>query len=151
MAVFETSLILEVTAEQAFDFLIRPANHEKLSPPGMGLKFVNSPEAFALGTQFEFKIQAWGQILTAKHEIIEFERPTLFVEQQVQGTLKQWRHEHRFEMNPDGKLVIGDYIEFQPPGGLMGLMVTESKILDNLEDGFYHRHQQLRKLLKGMA
>lgn len=151
MAVFETSLTLDGSVERAFDFLIRPANHEKLSPPGVGLRFFNAPEEFALGSQFEFKIQAWGQVLSAKHEIIEFTRPTLFIEQQVQGTLKQWRHEHRFEIDQAGKLVISDYIEFLPPGGLLGLMVTESKILDTLEDGFYHRHQQLRKLLNGTA
>jgi hypothetical protein len=27
------------------------------------------------------------------------------------------------------------------------MMATESKLLENFEDGFYHRHQQLRKLL----
>lgn len=149
MAVFETSLVLEATPEQAFDFLIRPANHEKLSPPGVGLKFVNAPEEFALGTQFEFKIQAWGLVQTTMHEIIEFQRPGLFVEQQVKGPLKHWRHEHRFEIDQDGKVIILDFIEFAPPGGLLGMMATESKILENLEDGFYHRHQQLRKLLKG--
>lgn len=151
MAHFETSLTLEVTREQAFDFLIRPANHELLSPPGVGLKFVNPPEEFQLGTEFEFKIQAWGIVQTSRHEITEFRRPELFVERQVKGPLKSWRHEHRFEVGPDGKVIIIDAIEFEPPGGLLGMMATESKILDNLEDGFFHRHQQLKKLLKGIA
>lgn len=149
MAVFETSITLEVTLEQAFDFLIRPANHEKLSPPGVGLRFVNPPDVFQLGSQFEFKIQAWGVVQTTRHEITEFRRPDLFVEQQVKGPLKSWRHEHRFQLDQNGHVIIIDSIEFQPPGGLLGMMATESKILDNLEDGFYYRHQQLKKLLKG--
>jgi ligand-binding SRPBCC domain-containing protein len=149
MAVFETSLVIDGTIEQAFDFLIRPANHEKLSPPGVGLRFVNPPEEFVLGTQFEFKIQSWGLVHSSKHEIIEFDRPDLFVEQQIQGPLKYWRHEHRFETNTEGKVVIIDIIDFAPPGGILGMMATESVLLENLEDGFYHRHQQLRKLLKG--
>ncbi len=151
MAVFETSLILDATPEQAFDFLIRPANHEKLSPPGVGLRFVNPPEVYALGTQFEFKIQAWGIVQTMTYEIVEFQRPGIFIERQIQGPMKHMQQEHRFEIDKNGQLVITDIIEFTPPGGLLGLMATESKILENLEDGFYHRHQQLRKLLKGTA
>lgn len=149
MAVFETSLTLDVTPEQAFDFLIRPANHEKLSPPEVGLRFVNPPEAYSPGCQFEFKIQAWGVVQSLKYEIVEFQRPGIFIERQIQGPMKSMQQEHRFEINQDGQLVITDVIEFLPPGGLLGMIATEAKILDNLEDGFYYRHQQLRKLLKG--
>ena len=30
----------------------------------------------------------------------------------------------------------------------IGLLVTKAKILDSLEEGFYYRHEQLRKLLE---
>lgn len=147
MAVFETSLILDVSPERAFNFLIVPANHERLSPPEVGLKFVNPPAEFALGTQFEFKVQAWGLVQSMKYEIIEFDRPNVYVERQIHGPLKHFRNESRFEINQDGKLVITNIIEFAPPGGILGMMATESKLLENFEDGFYYRHQQLRKLL----
>ena len=151
MAVFETSLVLNVTREQAFDFLIRPANHERISPPELGLRFVNPPDELALGTKFEFKLQAWGMVRSATHEIIRFERPLIYVERQIQGSLKSWQHEHRFEVNSAGQVVITDRIEFAPPGGLTGMLVTESKLRENLEDGFHYRHQQLKKLLEGAA
>lgn len=148
MPVFETSVILDVSPEQAFDFLIRPANHELLSPPEVGLRFTNAPVEFTLGSQFEFKVQAWGIVQTMKYEIIQFERPHVYVERQITGPLKQFRNETRLELNPQGKLLVTNVIEFAPPGGILGMMATESKLLENFEDGFYYRHQQLRKLLK---
>lgn len=151
MAVFETSLVLKAPVERVFDFSIRPANIVRISPPVLGLKFVDSPEAYSPGAKFEFKVQAWGTVQTSLFEIVEFERPNVFVEVQLKGPMKSWLHEHRFTVNADGQTVVSNRIEFTPPGGLVGLLVTESKILDNLEDGFFHRHQQLRKLLEGTA
>ena len=149
MAVFETSLLLNAPIEKVFDFAIRPANIIRISPPVLGLKFVNPPEAYSMGAKFEFKVQAWGTIQTSHFEIVEFDRPNLFVEIQLKGPMKSWRHEHRFSVHSDGQTLVANRIEFTPPGGLVGLMVTEAKILDNMEDGFYHRHQQLKKLLEG--
>lgn len=150
MAVFETSVILDCDLDRVFEFMISLVNHEKLSPPGVGLKFVNPPGLVEMGTQFEFKMQAWGSVQTARHEIIQFERPTLYVERAIRSPMKSYLHEHRFETDSSGKTVMTDRIEFSPPGGILGMLVTEDKILDSLEDGFYHRHQQLKKLLKGM-
>lgn len=149
MAVFETSLVLNITPEKAFDFLILPVNIARISPPQIGLKFVNPPDALSFGVQFEVKVQAWGTVQTSVFEVIEFERPHCYIEKQFKGPMKSWIHEHRYTLNSDGQTIISNRIEFTPPGGLVGLMVTESKIIDNLEDGFYYRHQQLRKLLEG--
>jgi ligand-binding SRPBCC domain-containing protein len=149
MAVFETSVILECSPDVAFAYMISPVNHEKLSPPDVGLRFVNPPATIELGSQFEFKIQAWGTVQTSRHEIIQFERPTLYIEKAIRSPMKSYWHEHRFEIDANGLTKMTDRIEFTPPGGILGLLVTEDKILDNLEDGFYFRHQVLQKLLKG--
>ena len=149
MAVFETSLVLNITPEKAFDFLILPVNIARISPPELGLKFVEPPDALSFGIQFEVKVQAWGTVQTSVFEVIEFERPHCYIEKQVKGPMKSWVHEHRYTLNSDGQTIISNRIEFTPPGGLVGLLVTEAKIIDNLEDGFYYRHQQLRKLLQG--
>ncbi len=151
MAVFETSLVLNAPLERVFDFAIRPENIARISPPVLGLRFVNPPEEYTLGSKFEFKVQAWGTVQTSHFEIVEFDRPNVFVEIQLKGPMKSWRHEHRFASNADGQTVVSNRIEFAPPGGLVGMLVTESKILDSMDDGFYHRHQQLKKLLEGTA
>lgn len=147
MAVFETHVTVDCPRHQAFEFLLRPANVVTISPPEMGLFFVDPPEVIQVGSQFEFKVQGYGQVQTMMHEITALVPPEQFTERQVRGLFKLWIHEHLFESIDEGRTKITDRIEFQRPGGVLGLLVTEQKIYDQLEDAFDHRHLQLKKLL----
>lgn len=149
MTHFESSVSVECSLETAFNFLLRPANISKVSHPDIGLTFTAAPEVIELGSLLEFKILARGQVQQITHEITLFERPLQFVEKQIRGPFKHWVHTHTFDASDEGVIVISDKIEFERPGGLIGLLVTEEKILDSLEDGFAHRHAQLRTLLAG--
>lgn len=146
METFEASIKLPCSMRDAFEFLIQPANIKLISPAGMGLFFVKAPERLCLGAQMHFKVQAYGVVREAVHEVTEFAVSERFVEQQISGPMKQWIHEHLFEESSDG-VVITDRIQFEPPGGVVGLVINKSRILDNLEEGFDHRHSRLEKLL----
>ncbi len=146
MAEFERSVSVSSPLEEVFDFLLRPENIVKISPPEMGLNFVNALEVVSLGSVMEFKVLARGQVQHIAHEITHFDHPTQFIEKQVKGPFKLWEHVHAFEAEGDSVVII-DRISFEPPGGLIGLLVTEQKILESLDDGFSHRHEQLQKLL----
>lgn len=147
MPVFETSVTLECPAERAFDFLLRPANIARISPPDLGLAFVNAPDVLKFGSQFEFKVQAYGHVQTMLHEITQLEPGRLITETQIKGLLGHWVHEHKFEARGEGLVAVIDKIDFAPPPGMLGLLVTANKILDQLDEGYFHRHRQLQKLL----
>lgn len=147
MPVFETSVTLDCPRERAFEFLLRPANIARISPPELGLAFTSAPDVVELGSRIEFKIQGFGQVQTLVHEITRLVHPEQLVETQVRGLFSRWVHEHAFEVNSQGQVVVTDRIEFQPPAGLLGFLVTANRVLDQLEEGFEHRHDQLRKLL----
>jgi ligand-binding SRPBCC domain-containing protein len=147
MPIFETHVTVECPRAQAFDFLLQPANVAAISPPEMGLHFVEAPEVIDIGSRIEFKVQGFGQVQTMVHEITTLVRPDRFVEQQVRGLFKLWIHEHLFEEIDAGRTKITDRIEFQRPGGVMGLLVTEHRIFEQLEDAFEYRHHQLQKQL----
>lgn len=149
MPVFESRVTIECPRERVFDFLLRPANVALISPPEMGLSFVSAPEIVQLGSRIEFKIQGYGTVQTMVHEITGLKHPEHITETQVQGLFGQWIHEHGFEMNSRGHAVVIDRIEFEPPGGFIGLLVTPAKIQEQLEDAFAHRHEQLQKYLTG--
>ena len=42
-------------------------------------------------------------------------------------------HEHLVEEAPAGEVVAIDRIEFEPPGGMLGFLITKRRILDELE------------------
>lgn len=147
MAVFETSVTLPCTQQEAFEFLLRPANIVQISPPDLGLFFLDAPEVVQKGSRLKFRIQGFGQIRESEHEIVELEHHSQITENQIKGLLPRWVHEHLFSTNSDGETIVTDRIDFDPPGGVLGLLVTRSRILDQLEEGFDHRHAQLLKLL----
>lgn len=151
LASFETSLLLNCTAETVFDFLVRPANVLKISPPEMQVSFFQPPEVLELGSRIEFEVRGYGQAQQMIHEITQIEVPTGFTEQQVKGPMKHWIHEHVFESAGDGGITVIDRIEFEPPGGLLGFLLTESRIVGSLQSGFAHRHRQLKQLLETNA
>ncbi len=147
MPVFETSVTLDCPRERAFEFLLRPANVALISPPDLGLAFTSAPDVVELGSRIEFRIQGFGQVQTLVHEITHLVHPEQIVETQVRGLFSRWVHEHSFEATPEGTVIVTDRIDFQPPTGLLGFLVTANRILEQLEEGFEHRHEQLQKLL----
>ena len=151
MPLFETSVTLECPRERAFEFLLRPANVALISPPEMGLSFTSAPEVVELGSRLEFKVQGYGQVQTMVHEITNLVHPEQITETQIRGLFAKWVHEHSFEMNERGQVVVIDRIDFKPPAGLLGLLITSNRILVELEDGFAHRHRQLQKLLAELS
>ncbi len=147
MPVFETSVTLDCPLDRAFEFLLRPANIALIAPPDLGLAFIDAPEVLELGSRIEFKVQTFGQVQTMLHEITQFEEGRQITETQIKGLLGHWIHEHKFEAQGEGQVVVVDRIDFNPPPGMLGLLVTANKILDQLDDGYFYRHRQLQKLL----
>jgi len=150
MAAFETEVNVQATVEELFDFLIQPINIKAISPPEMGLKFIEAPDKYSNECEVRFAVQTMGQIQEFTHRITHFDEPNLFIEELIVGPLPLWKHSHHFATTDAGLTTLKDVIEFKPPGGLIGLMMSEARILDSLEDGFYYRHQQLSKNFPSM-
>ncbi|MEW9548286.1 cyclase [Nonomuraea sp. NPDC050783] len=52
------------------------------------------------------------------------ERPGYFVDEQVAGPFRHWRHAHHFVLAPDGQsTIMRDVVEFAAPAGPLGAAV----------------------------
>lgn len=147
MAVFETNVSVQSSLDDAFELLIKPQTLAEISPPAAQITIVKAPERFENGSQFEFTLGGFGLPQRMIHEIFDVLPPSGFSERVIKSPIKQWVHEHIFEPAGDGVVII-DRITFEPPGGIIGFMLTEEKILQSLEGGFVHRHAALKRLLQ---
>ena len=146
MPIFESRTDLPASVEQVFDVIVRPANLQEIAPPDMQFVFVDPPEMISLGQRLTCKAQAYGMIQTLNYEIVEFKAPLQFREKMVEGPLQLWLHDYIIEQQPSGRTVtLINRIEFQPPAGLLGFIVTADKIMEALEDGFDYRREILNK------
>lgn len=146
MAEYEHQQRLPCRVESLFDFLARPANQVRLSQPESRLTFHDPPEVIAAGDELEFEVRAYGATQSVVHEIITVERPRLIVERMLHGPLEELEHEHLFEPDTGGTLLI-DRIRFQPPGGMIGLLLTEARLRKSFDDSFAYRRQILERLV----
>ena len=144
MPVFEASVDLACSPETAFEFLAHPENIRLITPSSVMLVFDAAPQRLSLGARMEFRVQAYGVVRSAVHEVTAWNEPRSFVERQVAGPLGSWEHAHLFQSISNGVRVT-DRIEFSPPGGMLGLLINERKIREALDAGFGHRHHELEK------
>jgi len=147
MAVFEYETILECSPESLFAFLRRPQNVAQVSKPDLGITFTSAPELIEEGSRIDFQIVSFGQVIKASHLIKRLDEPRLVVEEQISGPMKAWTHRHEYVPVESG-VAKRDIIDFQLPGGILGLLISEAKVIDHLDDGCYYREQRLKELVE---
>jgi ligand-binding SRPBCC domain-containing protein len=145
MAQFENSACLGRPIEEVFDFFVHPANLPVVSPPELHLEVAEAPEKLELGARLVVKGRRWGIPHRVVSEVVAFEPNVGFVDEQVEGPFRHWVHTHRFESLPDSTRVL-DHIDFAPPGGFMGLIVTTSFIEKDLAWMIDYRNQKLHEV-----
>jgi ligand-binding SRPBCC domain-containing protein len=148
MAILEGSISIRCPVERVFDFLTLTENFPKIVPPDLQLRLVQAPERLALGSRFEVQILGFGVPQNVIYEITEFVAPHRFQESQVKGPLGRYVHEHVLVAEVDGAVLVMDRIEFEPPGGLLGFLLTAERLRTSLQDGMTHRHRELKRLLE---
>lgn len=142
---FENRTELSASPQQVFDYILRPENLQAIAPPQAQLVFVQPPPVIELGCRLVCKMQTNGMIQQIAYEIVDLVYPERYTEKMVQGPLRFWLHDSIVEASPNGSTLI-NRIEFEPPGGLLGLIVGEKVIMEALEEGFDHRAVALQKV-----
>ena len=140
---FETHVSLPCTREALFEFLLRPANVITLNPPELNVSLIEAPEIVGQGSLVRFQIEYFGFKQQMLHEITDFNPPEGFLLREREGVLKKFEHLHRFESLAGGGSVLYETIEYEPPGGMIGFLLSEAKVQEGMEKNFSHRHAKL--------
>lgn len=131
---------------EVFGFFSRAENLEVLTPPWLNFKILEvKPEPIRQGTLINYSLRLHGIPLRWTSEIVEWEPPHRFVDLQLRGPYKQWRHEHCFEAR-DGGTLISDTITLALPLGALGRLVYKIKVRSDVEEIFIFRKEKIRAL-----
>lgn len=85
------------------------------------------------------------QRLTVK--ITVFDRPRLFVDEMVNGAFASMKHQHKFEPDGDGTLMLDEFY-FTAPFGFLGRMAERMFLTRYMRNFLYERNQALKNLLE---
>jgi ligand-binding SRPBCC domain-containing protein len=146
--VFEASQVIPRQVEEVFAFFRTLANLVQMSPPQLHLRLVEGPALIELGARIVLQGRRWGLPQRMVSEITAFEAGVSFTDTQIEGPFRRWVHRHSFEAVPEGTRVR-DHIEYEPPGGLLGLIVRAGMIESDLKWLFDYRQKKAAALLSG--
>jgi ligand-binding SRPBCC domain-containing protein len=147
MPTFETQITLARPVADVFDFLCHPVNLIGVTPPEFNLTVVEAPDPLHLGARMVLQGRRWGFAQRVVSEITAFEPNLLMTDEQREGPFKKWTITHRLEAIPEGtRMTI--HIDFEPPGGLLGLLVTADRTRAELKELYAYREKRLRELLE---
>ncbi|HEY7698854.1 MAG TPA: SRPBCC family protein [Vicinamibacteria bacterium] len=144
------SLEFEVTvprrAAEVFPFFADARNLERLTPPWLRFEIVTrEPIPMHAGAFIDYRLRWHGIPLRWTSRITEWEPPRRFVDEQVRGPYRMWRHEHLFE-EVDGGTRVRDrvlYAVFAPD------VVERLFVRRDVERIFAYRQERLRELFDG--
>lgn len=97
----------------------------------------------ALDDEVTWSARHFGLPFTMTSRIVEFERPTWFVDEQLRGPFAAFRHEHRFETRGDATRMY-DYVTLSAPLGPLGEIAERTFLTRRLRSLIEQRNAHLR-------
>ncbi|HVF70831.1 MAG TPA: SRPBCC family protein [Chthoniobacterales bacterium] len=139
---FETELWVPRPREEVFAFFADAANLDAITPPWVCFKTLTPvPIEMGAGTLIDHKLRIHGIPIRWRTQITVWEPPRRFVDEQLRGPYRLWRHEHLFEER-EGGTMVRDRVEYAV---LFDFLVHELFVRRDVEKIFAYRTENLRK------
>jgi ligand-binding SRPBCC domain-containing protein len=144
----ERSQLVERSLEETFGFFADAANLQALTPEFLHFQITTPlPIQMRAGTLIDYRLRLFGLPIEWRTRIEEFVPRSGFVDSQVHGPYRLWRHRHEFHQTDEGVLVV-DKVDYQLPLGLAGSVAQAVFVGATLRKIFAYRQQQIRQLLR---
>lgn len=147
MPTFETIDYYPQPLERVFDFFRHPANLTRAAPAELSLQVTEAPEVLEAGSRVVVQVRRMGFSQRIVSEITTLEPNAAIVQEQREGPFRKWVQSQRFKAAPEGGTEVTFTIDFEPPGGMLGMFLTTAKIEEDLNRLAEYREQKVRALL----
>jgi len=143
VSTFSSQQIIQAPLAEVFRFFSDAANLEHLTPPWLGFEVLTpAPIEMAPGALIDYRLR-WRRVPLRWRTEIEIWEPTYrFVDRQIRGPYRLWRHEHLFEEHRGGTMVE-DRIEYAAIGGRLAHWLAVDRDVETI---FAYRRQALESV-----
>lgn len=144
----ERELVIGRSRDEIFPFFAEARNLERITPGFLHFKILTGgPIEMRAGALIDYQIRLNGIPMRWQTLIEEFVGNEYFVDTQVKGPYKLWRHRHSFSDVAQGTL-MRDEVEYELPFGILGELAHGVFVRRQVEEIFRHRNQVIAELFK---
>ena len=144
--VFRTATAVRRPRDEVFAFFSDAVNLQRITPPELGFRIVTpTPIAMRDGALIDYRLNLFGIPFRWRTEIVRWDPPVAFTDEQVRGPYRQWIHTHRFHDEGDATR-IEDEVRYRLPLWPVGELGYP---LVRLQLGriFHYRRRMIHRLL----
>ena len=150
MHVLEREVVIPAPRDEVFAFFSDASRLKDITPSWVGFEDVTAPGPLSSGSHVVHRIR-WFRIPLKWTTVIEsFDPPNSFVDVQVKGPYRSWRHEHTFEERGEQTL-MRDVVQYELPFGILGSAAHRLVVARQLKRIFDYRGRRIRRLFAKKA
>lgn len=109
-----TEQFLPRPIDEVFAFFADAGNLERITPPFLRFRILTPAIEMKQGALIDYSLRLRGVPIRWRTRITRWEPPRCFVDEQVRGPYRLWRHTHFFEPR-DGGTLCRDLVEYKAP------------------------------------
>ncbi len=132
---------------EVWDFISSPKNLQSITPSYMQLKVLSDlPEKMFEGMIVTYQVKPMlGIPMKWVSKITEVKENIFFVDEQITGPYKFWRHEHKIEATENG-VMMTDRLTYTLPLGAIGKLANKIFIRNKIQEIFSFREKAINKV-----
>ena len=142
---------LPLPPQAVFPFFADAHNLERITPPWLRFR-VQTPAPITMGegALIDYRLRLHGVPIDWRTRIVDWQPPHAFVDEQLRGPYRLWRHLHTFDADGDGDTIARDRVEYRIRGGA-GLQALAQRLLveRDLRGIFEYRRARLAEVFAG--
>lgn len=138
---------LDRPIDEVFPFFADAGNLEAITPPWLGFRILTPrPIDMRQGTLIRYSLR-WRVVpIRWTTQITQWDPPFSFVDEQLHGPYRLWRHRHEFEACGE-RTRMRDTVDYALYGGLLGRLAHTGWVRRDLDRIFDFRARRVAELL----
>jgi ligand-binding SRPBCC domain-containing protein len=117
MHTLDSKIWLPRPLDEVFPFFADAHNLERLTPTFLKFTVITpAPITMTQGARIRYRLRIHGIPISWESQITVWEPPHRFVDEQLSGPYRLWKHEHRF-VERDGGTEVTDHVDYAVLGG----------------------------------